>query len=389
MNVAALHIPDYPAWVRRWLVPSDRLVGVFADGRIISACAELRAQGVAVGDTVARAQALLPDAVLHEHDPHLDAAVWDDVLAVLFDVSPHLRPVRHGIATLAPFDLDALVALNRTLGGMLGLGRTPLVATLAAGHAEPGAVRTIAADEERGFFARASVRHLRAFEFEQEMIERLEMFGLVTVARVAALTCRHLTAQFGPSGRALFDLLHDHESAPPVPLYQPPPVISTSYAFEAPACEPRELIPALDALVTEAAERLGTLGAGMLTLRLDGGRGESTRTARRALKAATADARHLRTVATTLLGTLLRRRADVQTMTVRLGTLVERRGVQGALFDPRPALADVVRAVHRRFPGRLVRAAAVDLDAYLPEHATRFEPYPVLIPPLSSGPPRP
>lgn len=372
--VATLRLPDYPAWVRRWCMPSDRLVAVYAAGRIVSACAELKACGVVPGDRLERARALVPAATFHEHDPHLDAGTWEEVLAVLSDISPHLRPLREGTVTLAPFDLDALAELNRTLGGLLGVAHTTLLAGVAAMNAVPGTALRVEPHQEEEFLARASVRCLAELGCDPETVQRLGLFGLTTVARLMQLTRRHLFAQFGAHGAALYDLLHSRVTADSIPLYQPPPCVTAAYAFEHPACEPHELIPVLDHLLKQAAEQLGAVGARMLTLRLDG---DGTHSARRPLKSATADIRQLRAAAVPLLNGIMRRRIDVRTMTVRLGALAERGGVQAGLFANRPELANVVGKLHRRFPGRLLRAVVVDRDAYLPERAVRFEPFPV------------
>jgi hypothetical protein len=362
------------------------------------------------------ARALFPDATFHPHDPHLDGAVWEDILYLLADISPRLRSLAPGWALLDPFDLPALAALNRTLRGQIGTAAISIAAPrftamLAALQAAPGEAIALSARDVARFQGRVPIAHLAAFGFGEEIIERLQLFGLTSIGRLMGLTRRHLNVQFGSAGAELYDLLHPKGAEPPIPLFQPPPTVSAEYEFELPAIEPAELLPALDHLLTVLAERLGALHAQLLTLRLTGGGPEGTRAARRLLKAPTARRDHLRVVAETMLAELMRRDRTtsdvgrreseageetdltepappepVSAIRVELGGLVQRGGMQGGLFEHRPAVYETVKTVHRRFPGRLLRAVITDPDAYIPETGTRFEPYPTAPgPPASSG----
>lgn len=403
-TLTSLHLAAYPCWVREWMAygrgpagrsharsgtPPIAIYDVAHNGAayIIAASESLRGRGLLIGESLDRARTLFSDASFHQHDPALEGAVWEDILYLLADISPRLRSLAPGWALLDPFDMPALLALNRTLRARIGVASRSLAAPrftamLAALEAAPGGAVTVGPRDAKRFHDRTSILHLASFGFDGEIIERLRLFGLTSIGRLMPLTRRHLVVQFGSVGAALYDLLHPKGSEPPVPLFQPPPAISAEYDFELPAVEPAELLPVLDHLLMELTERLGLLHAQLLTLRLTGGGAEGIRSARRLLKVPTARRDHLRVVAQTILAEIMRpgnpdgEPEPVETMRIELGGLVERSGMQGGLFEHRPAVYEAVKSIHRRFPGRLVRAVITDPDAYIPETGIRFEPYP-------------
>ncbi|HVZ37764.1 MAG TPA: hypothetical protein VHI13_00660 [Candidatus Kapabacteria bacterium] len=378
-ETAALLIASYSAWVRRWIGPTERSVCIHDGRRVHAVSDDLALRGIVAGELLARVRELAPDASFHRHDPHLDAAVWEDLLAVLAEVAPRLRTVAQGCVVLEPWDMPALKLLNETFGTRLGIARTSFLARLAAQSAKPGAINSVARRDEERFLCTDPVRHLIAFGIDPGIVDRLALFGLTTVKRAASLSRRHLAAQFGTAGEALFDLLHPHGPDPPIPIHQPPPAVAAAFAFNDPVSEPGEILPLLDRLVAEAVQGLGARRAQILTLRIDGIGLERSDAARRVLKVPTARAEHFRTVARTLFDGLLPPCSGpaplVLSIALTLGGLTWPDGVQGGLFDDRPALTNAVRTLNRRYPGRLLRASITDMHAYLPECGVRYEPY--------------
>lgn len=375
-QIAAFYLTDFPAWVRAQMAPGEPYIAVHADGRIIARTHDLRADGLRLGETLERAQSLFPHGNYYAHDPGLDGAIWEDVLYLIADIAPQLEAIAPGWALATPWDEAAFVELARTLGARVGFGPRRTVARIAALQAEPGGIRRVEAATTRAFLDRTTTRHLLELGVELEMIERLELFGLYTIGRVTRLERRHLDAQFGDPGVALYRLLHPEGEEPAVAMFQPPPSVAASFDFEYAASEPRDLLPVVDLLVDQTLERLGSLRAQLLTLRLHGEGEEGVRLMRRVLKAPTARAAHLRVIAKRLLDDMLDGET-IDAVTLELGGLVQPTATQGGLFADRPAVYDSVRALHQRFPGRVFRAIIIDVDAYLPEEGVRMKPYPI------------
>jgi nucleotidyltransferase/DNA polymerase involved in DNA repair len=276
-----------------------------------------------------------------------------------------------------PWDEETLESLARSLAGRVGVAPRRFSARMGALQAGIGSVRHVQPEGVRAFLEKTSVRNLKEVGFELDLIERLELFGLYTLGRVARLESRHLKAQFGETGERLHRLLHPEEEEPPIPLFQPPPSVSADYDFEFPSAEPAELLPVLDHLLEEAIVRLGERRAQLLTIRLQGSGEDGVRLMRRVLKSPTARFAHLRVIAGRLLDDMVDGEAPVDTMTLELGGLARPGVMQGGLFSDRPAVYESVRALHQRFPGRIFRAVITDAEAYLPEDGVKLEPYPV------------
>jgi hypothetical protein len=357
------------------MAPGEPYIAVHADGRIIARTSDLRGDGLRIGETLERAQSLFPHGNYYKHDPGLDGAIWEDVLYLIADVAPQLEAVTPGTAIATPWDEAAFLELARTLDARVGIAPRRYVARIAALQAEPGGIRRVESATTRPFLEKSSVRHLRDLGVEIDLIERLELFGLYTVGRVVRLERRHLDAQFAAAGVELFRMLHPEGEEPPVPMFQPPPSVSSGFDYDLPVSEPRDLLPVLDLLVDQVVEQLGPLRAQLLTLRLHGEGEEGVRLMRRVLKAPTARVSHLRVIAKRLLEEMLDGET-IDAITLELGGLVQAEAVQGGLFADRPAVYDSVRALHQRFPGRVFRAVITDAEAYLPEDGVRLEPYP-------------
>jgi hypothetical protein len=165
---------------------------------------------------------------------------------------------------------------------------------------------------------------------------------------------------------------------PPVSLFQPPPSIAQSYAFDWPVSEPRELLPVLARLTASAAGARDQRCCGRVTLRLQQQGRVPSCTAARILPEGVCEARRLLQTARTLLLDLLSERREVEVITLELGALRVAEARQGTLFARRPAVEAAVRVVERKYPGSLKRIV-------LRPHALFEEDRVLLLPFLSDG----
>lgn len=374
--VSCLYVADFPAWVRGRLVPERTDIAIHDRGRIVAATASLRAAGLRIGDALERAKSLFHSAQFFPYDPRRDAAVWEDVLLTVADTTPRMVSLQPGWALAEPYDAAGFAMLTRMLGAQAGTASRRVWAMLAALDAAPGTVRRVDEESADEFLRTIPVGYLDGLGYNDELLERLCLFGLRTIANVRMLTRRHLVAQFGAIGASLFDLLHPKGAEAVVPLFQPPPSVAASYDFDEPALEPAEILPVLDDLVEEVARRLDGRTASLLTLRLRDRSPEGLRLERRVLKSPASRLAHLRVIARLMLEGMLTADRPLTSIAVELGGLAVPHAVQQNLFDERPAIYETVRTLHRRFPGRVVRAVVDDPHARLPERGIRYEPYP-------------
>ncbi len=380
-RIACFLIVDFPAWARQRFGSAWPQLGVYGEGQqVVAASPALREAGLRPGESLARAKALYPEASFYPRDPALEAAVWEEVLERLHGISPHLLGWKPGWAWLAPEDREGLRALTRTLGAQTGIAARRLWAGLAALHAGESATLDLSEPAARQLHAQASCRCLSAFDVDEELLERLELFGLSTLGRLAGLTRKQLAAQFGTEGEALFQLLHPPQPEPPLPLFQPLPVVGVSCDFESPALEPAEVEPALLSLVQRAVEDLGDLHAQRVALRLEGRRGRRAGIARRVLRAPSARPSVFWNAARTLLYSLLSGETALERMSLELGGLSAPKLRQGKFSFTRPAVYEAVRGMQQRFPGSLRRARLAHPHALLPEERVAWEPYPMAAP---------
>jgi len=379
--VVAVRAPDLPAWAFA-RGARGRPVVVVEGGRVAACTPAARRAGLAAGDPAERAAEVAPGALVRMRDRPLEMAAWEDAVGRLNRLTPWLEDEGDGRAVLARADLPALAALAGEDGLAVGVAPARAHARVASLRAAAGAVVNVRPGGEAAFLRATLVSVLPAAGFEEEMPERLGLLGYDTLGAVAKLTRRHLEAQFGGEGRRLHEMLHPAEDRP-VALYRPPPALCATVAFEDGAIEPAVLLPAVDHAAAEAAGALRGLLARRVTVRLSVRGERRPRAAGRVLPEAAGDAGYL---ALQARGEALRLLdgAEVETVTVELGSLTPGAVVQGRLFRGRPDVYMAVRGVHRRFPGS-IRRAIVTLYAAFPEDTSRLEPYPEAIPTRRRG----
>lgn len=372
LPIACFRLPHYPAWVcEESALPRGTPVVVHAQGRVVAGSdALLHERGIVIGERVERARLLAPGARFHIRDEALEAAHWENLLALLNDTSPYLLSLRPGWALLGVVMRERIILLARSLRAALGIAPYRFAAMLASLQASGSQTVEVAEREVLPFIARSPVGHLIDLDIDEGIVERLRLLGLETLGDMDGLTRRHLAAQFGKEGKDLYDLLHQREGEP-IPTFTPPPVVAIRQDVDPPSVEPGDLVPVLDKMVRTGVEELTPLLAHRVMLRLDGPHPESPRIARRILKGPTSQSRLIAAAAGPLLRSLLRHDSPSSMITLELGGLLQPTLIQGDLFRQRLDLLETVRLLQSRFPGLLYRVVLVDRDAVLAEESYR------------------
>jgi len=370
LATACLRLPEFPAWVREESLPTGTPVAIHASERIVACSPPLRRRGLTTGESLDRARVLFPEARFFEQNRYLEEAHWEHVLVLLNEISPHLLPLHPGWALIGVVLRDQLLLVARSLRAALGIAPRRLAAMIASLQALPTDIVEVHAPEVVPFVDAAVVGHLVDLGVGPEIVERLDLLGLHRLGDVARLTRRHLSAQFGKEGKALYELLHPQKESP-VPPFIPPPSVTVHREIDPPSVEPGDLEPVLELLIRDGIIGLGGLNTQRVTLRLDGPHPRSPRLARRILKEPTGRSQAIAAAATTLLRSLLHPDISTATMTLELGGLVQPAVVQGSLFDDRPDLQETVRRLNTRFPDTLYRITLMNSDALLAEESWR------------------
>ena len=374
---------------------SETAFFVVEGGRVIDVSRPLQPAGIPKGITLERARALCPDAEVRSRDTSLEEVLWEDILVRLNRYTPRLEAAGIGRAFFRPPPKPSLHQLARAFEGCIGTGKSRSVASLAAVSsligADSGAGRITDVQHEGSFFGRTSVAVLAGLDFAEEMVERLELFGLRTLQDARELTCRHLEAQFGEEGGRLYELLHPSPDERPLSLFQPPAVVSYAYDVEHPYQAERELAPALSHLAPQASGALEERSCRRLAIRLLCGSEEIRKV--HIFHEPVRDADLLERRAQRLLDALLemhhgakggrenlhRKEVDkwvgnpqqggadeknwsdkpggrVDILPLELGALCQPETQQRDFFDRRPALHRILRHLLRRYPGKMARS---------------------------------
>jgi len=253
---------------------------------------------------------------------------------------------------------------------------TQTLALLAAVIAEPGKTMTVPRDGAAQFLATWNTSNLRVLEYSDELVERLRLFGLSTMAHVQHLTRRHLHAQFGTEGHTLHDLLHSVPDRTELPVYSPPPSVVALGRFDDPEREPAALLPVMAMMVEEAWTELAGRHATTIEVQmLDRADNVIVRSSRILAGKVQWSSTFLMTAARTLLQDLLDTDRWCSGLRLKLMGLLQPPAMQATMFRPRPCIDDVIPLVLRRYPHGLRRIVRVDADAYLPERAALLSYY--------------
>ena len=203
---------------------------VLRAGRVAGSCPLAKGQGVKPGWAAERAQRLLPTATTTRFKPDVVQAFWEEVRARVHDHTPFLEDVRPGLLYFRASDPSTFAELLDELGGRAGWAASRRLALLAAASAESG--RLAAASEAPAFLQRTPARVLSRLSVPHEILERLHLFGLRSLAEVAELSRRQLLKQFGEDGLIIDELLSPRDE-PRMAAYTPPPAVAACASLDA------------------------------------------------------------------------------------------------------------------------------------------------------------
>lgn len=231
MDTGCLLVPNFPIAIARRDNPQLRGRAVVVGGSpeehaAVTACSEeAAAAGVIVGATLRRALALCPSAVflpLRDAEVHTEAAGLVDLLQLYSPtveaIAPgHIHADLRGLARMSgmeelPYlqDLHEAACSASGLAVQLGAAETVFAAHAAACTAAGGGLAPIYRGDAKIFLADLSIDVLPV---PPQMHERLRLFGLESLAQVAALPFSAIQAQFGREGAHAWALANGRDTS--------------------------------------------------------------------------------------------------------------------------------------------------------------------------------
>jgi nucleotidyltransferase/DNA polymerase involved in DNA repair len=200
--------------------PADPIVlggQPWTDGTVLDASPAARALGVRRGMPLGSAHRLAPEAVFLDPSPDADAEAVEAAFATLAAFSPGLAGTADatdpafgllevqvdGLERLWGPEPELVKRLTDALTGVLptppsaGIAGTRFAATVAAGHAAPGAPILVPPGREAAWLAPLPARLLTP---DADVRARLGRFGLRRIGAVAELPRTALVARFGEEG---------------------------------------------------------------------------------------------------------------------------------------------------------------------------------------------
>lgn len=366
--IGCLHIPDVPAWSFRTVKNAKDPFFVVQDGRVVGASRTPRRNGVESGMTRVQARSLCEIATARPRDANAEKTAWESLLRSLNAHTPRIESERPGLAWIEPLDGDDLRAWLDGQQCHCGVAPNRPVALLAAWKAAPGRIICIERQHVESFLSRIPTEALSEVGFSEEIAERLSLFGYEDIANIKELTKRHLTAQFGEEGSRLFDFLHPDGER--VSFYSPPPIVGVSKDFERDIRELGPLRKALEEMADTLQGRLGGKACQRLSVRLTGRHGEQEES--RLLREPIAKKGRINRIASTLLKHAFTADITVQTIDLEARGLRSVSGMQGHLFQRRPALQRAIATIQEKHAGALYRVdrnegAVFEEDRYMYE----------------------
>lgn len=242
--------------------------GQDGSGFVAAASDEARRDGVRVGQPLAQARHLCPQAVFRPGSLDTYGRVGEEVTAVLLSAS---RRVERPSADEAYVDLtpdrpggprpvrDTEIIrdeLQRRLGldASLGLASSRLAARIASGFAKPRGLLVVLPGYELSFLARQPVSALG--ELPPHLESALERAGLATLGQVAEADDDTLTRAVGPVAAPRLRAAVRGEGEEPVALAAPPSSVQEDAVVRDRHTDTDGLEEMVEALARRAARRL-------------------------------------------------------------------------------------------------------------------------------------
>lgn len=300
----------------------------------------------------------------------LSSARWDAIVERIHACTPLIVVAGHGRLFAGTDDLNGLRELVRRTKALSALAPDRMSALLCALNATAG--RLDAHANAKGVPCSVLLR-VPELSLDERDAERLRLFGIRTIGDLQQLEERHLRVQFGTAGSKLHSFLV--QEFPPLPLYVPPPTITSCERFEDVQYEPGVLESALLQCCSRAMSDLVPRLCWRIELAvLD-----------KADKVCAQRSRVLRQGATTLDTIMVHARAllrDLQGpvrlwwgLQIRLASLTLPSAIQTQLFIERKTSQDVSSAMIPRYSSVMKRIEILDPWSIVPESYARITGY--------------
>jgi DNA polymerase IV len=303
-------------------------------------------------------------------EPADSSSAWTAALATMQDYSPWLESPHTGLAYLAQLDAQQAESLALELQARLGLAASRGTALIAATAAKANTVNVVT--NEAAFLEAAPSYLLRVAGLRVATLEKLRLFGLDTLGKIARLSLRQLEAQFGPEASRLVALCSGADVRP-VPVFQSPPQVTARLGLDSGLLEPGELEPVMAEVLERVWHRLEGRHCSSLKLELETVLGASRYSVM--LKVPSQDPKVLWRAAQTALRHCLSG-LEVTALSITLEGLHKPTPVQDSLFGilERPLVREAIRTVHGKFPNRIGRLVISRPKAHLSDRRFQFTP---------------
>ena len=371
-SFCAVWVADVFAWAARRNHPKleSKSLIVCDSRRVVGLDDAVRSLGIRVGDSLSRAKGLAPEAVIVPFEPSDAPTAWNAALAVMQDFSPWLESSHAGLAFLAQLNPQQAQSLAFDLEARLGLAASRGTALVAATAAKANTANIVS--HESAFLEAAPSYLLKSTGLTPETLEKLRLFGLDRLGKIARLTKAQLEAQFGAEAAKLIALCSGADVRP-VPVFQSPPQVLARIGLDAGLLEPSKLEPVMAVALERVWHSLSGRHCSFLTLSLETLLGVSRH--RVVLRVPSHDPKVLWRAAQTALRHAING-LEVTAVSLTLEGLHKPTPIQDSLFGilERPLVRETIRKVHGAFPNRIGRLEISRPKAHLPERQFRFVP---------------
>jgi DNA polymerase-4/protein ImuB len=268
----------HPAWDGRPLV----LGGAPGERKVVQLCSpEAEAAGIRLGLPLREVVPLCPEAIVLQPDPVRVAAVLDQVVASLQQVSPLVEAAAEAEEGFLFLELRGLETLYGSLGRLeqviraavppllrprFGFAGGKFAAAAAARTAAVAAARVVPAAETETILAPLSIRYFDGV-LAADVLHRLELLGLRTIGDLAALPLGAVQAELGPPGARAWRLAHGRDTEPIVPRSSVASV-QAALRFDDPLASVDAVMAALDQLLAQTFTRETLAGRSVRQVRL-------------------------------------------------------------------------------------------------------------------------
>jgi len=256
----------------------------WTDGTVIDADRLARALGVRRGMPLGSAHRLAPEAAFVDPEPDADRAAVEAAFEALGTLSPGLAGVSDpadpafGLVEIQVDGLERLwgpepVLVERLSGAVraslpgsprAGIAGTRFAATIAAGHARPGASVVVPPAGEASFLAPLPAGLLTP---DADVRARLRRFGLRRIGAVADLPRSALVARFGSEGERIHARARGEEIVPFRPR-RAPERLALALPIDPPVADLEPLRFVLHRLAGALGDQLLARGAAAAVARL-------------------------------------------------------------------------------------------------------------------------